>query len=57
MLDRRQDHKTAEQISEAMRMKRAFGEDAGIELLKRQAVPEQLARAALGGKYERRKSA
>lgn len=56
MLDRRQDHKTAGKIAEAMRMKRAFGEDAGLEFLRRKAVAGQVAREALGGKYDRRQS-
>lgn len=54
MTDRRQDHKTADLIRSAPRMKRAFDEDAGLTLLRRQQVPDEVARAALSGTYERR---
>lgn len=53
MTDRRQDHKTADLIREARRMKLAFDEDAGLTLLRRQQVPDELARSALAGRYER----
>ncbi|HEX8610120.1 MAG TPA: hypothetical protein VF800_02435 [Telluria sp.] len=54
MTDRRQDQKTADLIREALRMKRAFDEGAGLTLLRRQHVPDELAKAALAGQYERR---
>ncbi len=55
MLDRRQDHKTADQIADAARMKRAFGWDAGVKFLQLRGVGEDLAREALAGRYERRR--
>ncbi|MCE3602352.1 hypothetical protein LXA47_01825 [Massilia sp. P8910] len=35
-------------------MKPAFDEDAAMKLLRQQEVPEDLAHAALAGRYERR---
>lgn len=55
--NQRTDTKTAEQISEALHMKQAFGEAAALEFLRRRAVPDELAQAALAGRYERRQVA
>ncbi|MDQ1920565.1 hypothetical protein [Massilia pseudoviolaceinigra] len=54
MNDRRQDRTTAALILEALHMKRAFDEDAALKLLHRKKVPEDLARSALVGPFERR---
>ena len=52
MQDRRQDHKTASTIAEALRMKTAFGEDAARRFLWRNKVTQE---AAIAGRYDRRR--
>ena len=54
MLTRRQDEETSDKISETLRMQTAFGRAAALDLLHKRALPEDLARAALAGRYERR---
>lgn len=42
MLDKRQDQATAEKITEALRMSRAFGQAAGLKFLRRRNIDEAL---------------
>lgn len=54
MTDRRKDSKASALILEALRMKIAFDEESAMKLLRKELVPDGLARAALAGRYERR---
>lgn len=53
----RTDVETAEKVREALAMQRAFGQAAALDFLRRRAVPDDLALAALAGRYERRQVA
>jgi hypothetical protein len=55
MDERRQDCATADLVTEALRMKRAFGEDAAGEFLRRHGVNAEVAHEALVDRYERRR--
>lgn len=55
--EQRTDSTTAEHIREARRFKTAFGKAAALDYLRRRAVPDGLAEAALAGRYERRQVA
>lgn len=54
MTEQRQGSKTAALILEALRMKRAFNEEAALKLLRQQLVPDDVAKTALADRYERR---
>lgn len=53
-LDRRQDHAAAATITEALRMRTAFGDFAARLLLKRCGIAPALGDRALVGRYDRR---
>lgn len=53
-MDRRHDRKTADQISEALRMKRAFGLIVAERFLWRRGIRGDIVPAVLAGRYERR---
>lgn len=53
-MDRRQDHKTADHITEALRMKRAFGLIVAERFLWRRGIRGDIVPAVLAGRYERR---
>ena len=52
--ERRQDHDTAAQISEAASLQRAFGSDAAQRFLKLRGIGDQLAQDLLIENYDRR---
>jgi hypothetical protein len=54
MHDNRRDRATAATITEALRMKTAFGLDAARQFLWRQKVSLAIADRALAGRYDRR---
>lgn len=53
-MDRRQDRQTADHITEALRMKRAFGLIVAERYLWRRGVRGGIVPAVLAGRYERR---
>lgn len=55
--DRRQDHETAEKISDAVALRRAFGDDAAQRFLKLRGIGDELAQQALIDNYDRRQAA
>jgi hypothetical protein len=55
--ERRQDHETAAQISEAASLQRAFGSDAAQRFLKLRGIGDQLAQDLLIENYDRRQAA
>ena len=55
--DRRLDHETASQISEAVALQRAFGSDAAQRFLKLRGIGDQLAQDLLIENYHRRQQA
>ena len=55
--DRRQDHETAAQVSEATALQRAFGSDAAQRFLKLRGIGDQLAQDLLIENYDRRQRA
>lgn len=54
--DRRQDHDTAAQVSEAAALKRAFGNDAAQRFLRLRGINDELAAEALLENYDRRQA-
>ncbi|ATQ77912.1 hypothetical protein CR152_27965 [Massilia violaceinigra] len=50
----REDQTTAAQITEALRIKAAFGQEVALGFLRRRCVKDSLACAALAGRYDRR---
>ena len=55
--ERRQDHETAAQVSEAAALQRAFGSDAAQRFLKLRGIGDQLAQDLLIENYDRRQQA
>jgi|GEM_PF-2301882 hypothetical protein len=55
--ERRQDHDTATQITEAAALQRAFGSDAAQRFLKLRGIGDQLAQDLLIENYDRRQLA
>jgi hypothetical protein len=55
--ERRQDHDTASQITEAAALQRAFGSDAAQRFLKLRGIGDQLAQDLLIENYDRRQQA
>lgn len=55
--ERRQDHDTASQITEAAALQRAFGSDAAQRFLKLRGIGDQLAQDLLIENYDRRQMA
>lgn len=55
-MDRRKARKTADHITEALRMKRAFGLIVAERYLWRRGIRGDLALAVLAGRYERRQN-
>ena len=54
--DRRQDHDTAAQVTEAAALKRAFGNDAAQRFLRLRGINDDLAAEALLENYDRRQA-
>lgn len=54
--DRRQDHDTAAQVTEAAALKRAFGNDAAQRFLRLRGINDELAAEALLENYDRRQA-
>jgi hypothetical protein len=55
--ERRQDHETASQITEAAALQRAFGSDAAQRFLKLRGIGDQMAQDLLIENYDRRQQA
>ncbi len=55
--ERRQDHETASQITEAAALQRAFGSDAAQRFLKLRGIGDQVAQDLLIENYDRRQKA
>ena len=55
--ERRQDHETASQITEAAALQRAFGSDAAQRFLKLRGIGDQMAQDLLIENYDRRQAA
>lgn len=55
--ERRQDHDTASQVTEAAALQRAFGSDAAQRFLKLRGIGDQLAQDLLIENYDRRQMA
>ena len=55
--ERRQDHDTASQITEAAALQRAFGSDAAQRFLKLRGIGDQVAQDLLIENYDRRQKA
>jgi len=55
--ERRQDHETATQITEAAALQRAFGSDAAQRFLKLRGIGDELAQDLLIENYDRRQQA
>ncbi|SHH20781.1 hypothetical protein [Massilia sp. CF038] len=55
--ERRQDHQTASQITEAAALQRAFGSDAAQRFLKLRGIGDELAQELLIENYDRRQEA
>jgi hypothetical protein len=55
--ERRQDHETASQLTEAAALQRAFGSDAAQRFLKLRGIGDQLAQDLLIENYDRRQQA